>query len=89
MDTKEKRKVNKLLSRVKINSYKLKESGSLPLFLYKRICNLGADSSLDEVQVYITLAERYLRVSGYYFKFPEEQKHVEEEVNNYLRERGM
>lgn len=88
MMTKEEKVVNKLLCRLKINAYKLKESGSLPLFLYLDICRLGIDTDIALVRDYMDLTEKYLRIKGFYFKYPEIQEVYKEEVRLYLKERS-
>ena len=87
--TNEQNKVNKLLVKVKFNAYKLKESGSLPLFLFEDIAYLGIDSSIELVRCYMTLCEMYLRIKGFYFKYPELNEVYKAEVKKFLEERGF
>jgi len=85
----EERKVNKLLVKVKYKAYELKDGGQLPSFLFKKIALLGVDTPLELVKEYITLTDKYLRVKGFYKRFPEYESIYEEEVNKYLKERGL
>lgn len=86
--TQEERKVNKLLNKVKYNSLKLKDGGQLPSFLFKKICLLGIDSSFEEVRFYMDLSNKYLRVQGFYKRYPEYEKIYEDEVNALIKERS-
>lgn len=85
---KNKHKVNKQLVKLKFNAYKLKESGCIPTFLFKKISVLGVDSPLDQVNFLKDLTYKYLRIKDYYFRFPADCKLVEDEINKIYKERG-
>lgn len=86
--TQEEKKVNKLLNKVKYKALKLKDGGQLPSFLFKKICLLGFDSSLEEVRFYMDLSNKYLRVKGFYKLYPEYEKIYEDEINALIKERS-
>lgn len=87
--TKEERKVNKLLIKVKYNAYKLKESGQLPTFLFTKVVQLGVNTPMDQVRVYMSLCDLYMRRNGFYKQYPEYNKIYEDEIKEFLKERGL
>lgn len=76
MTRKEKRQLNV----VKTNAIKLKENGQIPFCLYESILRLNFESSITSVEKLKSLSEKYMRIKGYYFRFPEYSYQCEREL---------
>ena len=61
----------KLLNNLKMNSIKLKENGQIPKCLYDEILYLNFNSDINYVKYLMELSEHFMRIKGYYFKYPE------------------
>lgn len=70
MNKKEQRKLNL----VKNKAYLLKENGQIPISLYRAILGLNYESNVESVSKLCELTEHFIRVKGYYFRFPENDK---------------
>lgn len=83
------KKINNQLVKLKFNAYKLKESGCISTFLFKKICSLGVDTTLEQVIFVKDLTYKCMRLNGFYHRFPEESKAIDDEIKKQFEERGM
>jgi hypothetical protein len=61
----------RLMSNLKMNSIRLKESGQIPKSLYDEILYLNFSSDIEYVKFLMELSEHFMRIKGYYFKYPD------------------
>lgn len=66
-------KIQRLLSKVKFNAFKLKEGGQIPPSLFLEICSLDQNSTEEDVRLLMELTQHLTRIKGYYFRFAEVQ----------------
>lgn len=83
------KKESKLLIKVQKSSLTLYTKGQLPKSLVQRIQKLSDKSDERIISFYSECCEHYLRVVGYYKKYPEESQRVEIEMTLKLREKGL
>ena len=74
-------KKKRMISTIKTNSIKLLINHQLPKQLVVYINKLDDDSSLKEIEFLKTLSEHYMRLKGYYKKYPV----VHDEYNKEIR----
>lgn len=68
------------LAILKYNALKLRKTWQLPYKLVYFITSLDKDSSLEWIHYLTMQSEHYLRVKGYYKKYPD----IEAEVNKII-----
>lgn len=83
------KKESKLLIRVQKTSLTLYTKGQLPKGLVARIQKLTNKSDNRLIEFYSECCEHYLRVVGYYRKYPKESQRVEIEIAFRLKEKGL
>lgn len=83
------KKEKKLLKRIKKESLTLYTKSQLPKSLVSRIQKLNDQSSEKEVSFYAEACNHYLRVVGYYKKYPLEAQRVEIELCLRMKEKGI
>ena len=83
------RKEKKLVVRIQKTSLELYTKGQLPKCICSRIQKLSYKSSKDEVEILSELSERFLRVVGYYRKYPRDNQLAEAELCLRLKEKGI
>lgn len=76
------------LARVKTKTLELNALGQLPYELVRRIVNLSNEDSKEKVAYYMELVQHYLRVRGYYKKYPEASKTANGDIKKLCLERG-
>lgn len=79
----------RLLNKLKITAFDLYKKGQLPHYLFIEICRFGIDTPKVVIDKFKYLTERYLRIEGYYKRFPEENKRAEDEIILYLKDKGL
>lgn len=77
------------LSIIKFNSIKLRGDFQIPLFLCKCINDLTDSSPVDYVSYLISLTECYMRVKGFYKKYPKFDNLYSRKIKKDLEERGF
>lgn len=65
------RKEKKMLDRVKVYAFKLRDNGQIPYELYCAIVRLNYESSTERVERLKDLTDKYTRVGGFYIRHPE------------------
>lgn len=78
----------KSLSAIKFRNIELRGNYQLPLFLSKCISNLTKDSKNEYVSYLMDLCEEYLRVKGYYKKYPAKDSEYSKLIEKDLKERS-
>lgn len=71
---------NPKIAILKFNAYKLHGKHQLPTALFVRIQKLNAKSSVEYIRVLSQMSEHYLRVEGYYKKYPDVHKMTNDEI---------
>lgn len=74
------KKEKKLLNRVKIKSLELRDNGQIPICLYNAIIDLNYESSVDSVKSLMELCDKYMRIKGFYFKYPDYDRSCKNEL---------
>lgn len=81
--------MNKKIVKLKFSAYKLRDGGQIPSFIFEEICKLGFDTSIDVFKFWMEMSEHYLRIKGYYFKYPEIQETIKNDIKKLMKERGL
>lgn len=79
----------KLLVKVQKSTLTLYTKGQLPKCLASRIQRLNARSDANLFTFLSECCEHYLRVVGYYKKYPKENQRVEIEMCLRMKEKGL
>lgn len=80
-------KNNLLLSKVKNNALKLRATYQLPYYLVYLITKLDQSDEVEYVQFLMASCEHSMRSKGYYKKYPEVEKSIEEELKKSIDNR--
>lgn len=83
------KKDKKLLIKIKKHSLELYTKNQLPRCLVAMIQKLDDQSSIELVKFLMEQCEIYLRVVGFYKKYPLENQKVDIELNLQLKEKGF
>lgn len=76
-----KQKANKTkIAQVKYQALKLREKKQIPYYLTKLITDLTGDESAEYVIWLVNMSEHYLRIKGYYKKYPEAEAECEKQL---------
>ena len=79
------KKEKKFLNKVKMSAFKLKAEGQIPICLYNAIIDLNYDSDIDRVKSLMEMSDKYMRIKGFYFKYPD----YDVSCKNELRMKGF
>lgn len=72
---------NLLLAKLKSSAMKLRANYQIPYVLWDLIRDLSVDSSVAYVNSLKSDTEHYLRIKGYYKKYPSLEKAVNDELS--------
>jgi len=79
------KKLNNLqLSRLKSKALELNKSHQIPFVLAREIFELKVDYDSKYVALVMTLTEKFLRVKGYYKKYPQEEQEATKVIKEIL-----
>lgn len=83
------KKEKKMLLRIKKSSLELYTKNQLPRCLVSMVQKLDDRSSIDLITFLSEQCEIYLRVVGFYKKYPLENQKVDNEVHLRMKEKGL
>lgn len=82
------KKMSKSLAIIKYNNVKLRGGYQLPLFLSSCIDKLTKEDKEDYVSFLLSQCELYMRVKGFYKKYPSLDREYSELIKKELKERS-
>ena len=73
--------IQQKISRIKSYSLKLYSNSQIPSLLAIRISHLNADTPKYYIDRLMIQVEKYMRVKGYYKKYPQDEKQANLEIS--------